>query len=670
VLAVRWANRHVPAEDSDADLVSKHVIGARDDPEARSLVGRDVVLGQLAGLLDTVGSSTVAFIHGPGGIGKSALLHELGHRAEAAGVSVWFVEGRDQDVAQERLTEGLRAIADRRRWLLLLDTYEQVPVLGGLLREALGTPRAANLSVVIAGRRPPEPAWLELDFGERLLVLRLGPISKDRARELVVHRGLVDAEAIDRVTAWAGGSPLALAVATDALLAGQTLDLDQLDTDAMLATMLLQRIAGDELKGQDREVIAVAAIARAVDARLLAAVLPGVDGDSAEEWLRGLSFAEPLGIRVTLHERVRKAVRGVLVAQDPGFEQELRRRIADHLHARAVMGEPRLSTDLAELVADEVVRWGLAPPPMTHRSANVEPGDAERLAESLGAGDSAWWKGVRRWFDEAPQHIIVVRDVAGAPAGFGIWATPERSPAWVLEDAVLGPWLLDARQRAPKGDVLLIRDTFDLTGVTGGPSPFANVGNHAVVMRSGLANMRYMYGGLAPDDHAGQAFMRALGYVRTPELDVRDGERTICCQVNDMGLAGAMGLIRDIVYRDMGLLPPAALEPDTVGEEAVRDALRCFHQPIALTASPLARGATVEERVASVRRLLRSAVVTCFGDSADERLQRAVIERGYLNPDGGHVRAQRELHLSRAAYFRRLADASTRVGEQVLATLR
>ena len=117
------------------------------------------------------------------------------------------------------------------------------------------------------------------------------------------------------------------------------LDLTRLDADGAVAEALIQRLAGDELEGADREVLAVAAIARAVDARMLAAVLPGLDGDLAEQWLRSRSFTEPFGVRVALHERVRKAARGGLLATDPKLYCELRRRLADHLFGCAVLGE-------------------------------------------------------------------------------------------------------------------------------------------------------------------------------------------------------------------------------------------------------------------------------------------------------------------------------------------
>jgi hypothetical protein len=625
---------------------------------APAFVGRDAVLASLVQML-TAQASAAAFVYGPAGIGKSALLRAAGERMVAVGRPIAVVDGRDRDLAAERLADALGALTPDG--LLVFDTFEHVPALGDALREAL---RAGGPRMVIASRQPPDAQWLEVR--PRVLALRLTALDDAAARTLVAGRGLQEDAAQERVVEWAEGSPLALTAATDMLIAGGTIDLDHLDADAMLASMLLQRLAGDELRGEDSEVVGVAAIARAVDARLLAAVLPGIDGDHAEGWLRSLSFAEPLGLRVALHERVRKALRGALLTQDPEHERELRRRIADHLHARAVLGEPRLWTDLAELVDDETVRWGIAPRPVTHRADAVRPGDEETLAATFDPGDSAWWHGVQRWFADAPEQVTVIRAADGAIAGAGIWATPARAPAWVSEDAILGPWLADARTRAPDGDALLLRDAFDLESDRDVRSPVVSVGNHAIVLRCGVANPRYLYAGVAPGDDAMSTFLTSLGYAHIEGLDVRDGERTICSYVSDVGPGGVVGLVRDTIYRELGLQPPTGQAPQTVAADTLRDALRCFHQPAALATSPLARGGTVEERAASVRRLLRDAVAATFGDSYDERLLRAVLERGYLDPDGGPAVAQRELYLGRATYFRRLADASERVGEYML----
>jgi hypothetical protein len=161
-----------------------------------------------------------------------------------------------------------------------------------------------------------------------------------------------------------------------------------------------------------------------------------------------------------------------------------------------------------------------------------------------------------------------------------------------------------------------------------------------------------------------------MGYAAHPELDTIDGERTVHCCIRDCGPAGSLGLPRHIVYRDIGLQPPAPGAVTQLAAETIREALRCFHQPNRLATSPLARGGTVQERAESVRRVVRQAVEDTFGDSPAERLLRDTIVRGYLDPDAGHERAQLDLHVSRTTYFRQLSDASQRVADHVLAALR
>ena len=626
-------------------------------------------------LEDLFGAEPVApvvFVHGPGGIGKSALLREVERRAAMRGLTVLGIDGREPEAAQEHAPQVLAGVGETERSLVVLDGYEHVAALGALLRSELGPHLGARARLLIAGRQPPESAWSRGGWEAVVRVLRLRSLAPGDARVLLERRGVRDPAAVEGIAGWAAGSPLALLVAADALLAGQVLDLARLDADGALAQALMGRLAGDELNGADREVLAVAAIARAVDARLLAAVLPGIDADHAEQWLRSLSFAEPFGVRVTLHERVRRAARGALLASDPDYDRELRRRLADHLFGRAVLGELSLLPDLTELIDDPVVRWGISPSQhaATHRAGPPEPGDAQAIAARLDAHGAEWWNGVLRWFEQAPEHVLVVRDAAGAIASLRIAVTPASAPDWASEDRILEPWLVDARSRYSDGNVLLFRETIDLTQPQGdgaeAPSTAIAVGNIATVLRSGLPTLRAVYSGIFQDNTAQLEFVRTLDYEVPPELEIVDAERTVRCYINDFGPGGAIGFTRKLVYRDLGLQPPPERPPAAAGADTVRDTLRSFHDPHALAASPLARGVHADQRAASVRRLLREAVAAAFGDTEEERLLRATVERGYLDPECGHVRAQRELHLSRASYFRRLRAAVARVCTQVL----
>jgi hypothetical protein len=637
--------------------------------QKRSFVGRGPDLALLEGIAAPVPVAPLAFVHGPGGIGKSALLRELRRRSRIRQVGVCLVDGRDTGTAQEALATALDQMRSGECGLLLLDAYEHFAALGAQLRRDLGPSLAAGGRIVIAGRLPPEAAWLRDEWQERLLSVRLAPLSVQESRALLRARGLSEEAGLEQLVSWAEGSPLALSVAADALLAGNSLDLQHLDADELLARTMIGRLAGEELEQADHDIVAVAAIARAVDAQLLAAALPGVDGDYAETWLRGLSFAEPLGTRVTLHERVRKAVQAALTAQDPEHERQLRRRIADHLFGRAVLGELRLLIDICDLISNPTIRWGISPPPLTVRADRVMPGDVERLEEMLDAGDKEWWGGARRWIEQAPEHVIIMRDDGGELVGWRIWVTPASAPDWIDEDPIIGPWLADARSRAPEGDALLLRDGSDLVRErdSGATSPIVSAANFASVLGSGLRSVRYMYATTDPEDRQVHEFLLAFGYRRVPELDVEDGDRVVRSYVVDWGPGGVVRACRDLVYLDLGMKPPAASEGAELPSDAIRGALRSFHDPIALAVSPLARGRTGEQRSASVRKLLRQATAAAFGDSPEQRLQREAIERGYLDPDGGHAAAMHELSISRTTYFRRLAEASERVTSYVLA---
>jgi hypothetical protein len=87
--------------------------------------------------------------------------------------------------------------------------------------------------------------------------------------------------------------------------------------------------------------------------------------------------------------------------------------------------------------------------------------------------------------------------------------------------------------------------------------------------------------------------------------------------------------------------------------------------PRELARSPLAEGATVQERAESVQRIVWQAAGEAFGDSESERLLRSVLIAGYLEPLRSHEEAASKLLLSRAAYFRRLRTAVERLAEHI-----
>jgi hypothetical protein len=198
--------------------------------------------------------------------------------------------------------------------------------------------------------------------------------------------------------------------------------------------------------------------------------------------------------------------------------------------------------------------------------------------------------------------------------------------------------------------------------------PIINTGS---ILRSGLVSPRVIYLPIEPGNTTGLAFAEAVGGRHVAELDVEVGREGRLCHVADLGPDGMLAGVRAAVYAELGLQAPPldrATAAPQVDAETVKDALRNLQRPLELAASPLASGATPEARAASVRALLEQAADAAFGRSPDEELLREVIRRGYLEAGMSHEAVAAAMHLSRAAYFRRLRQASGRVAAYVLAS--
>ena len=117
----------------------------------------------------------------------------------------------------------------------------------------------------------------------------LGPLSDEAAGRILTARSLTR-DRIDSVVAWAQGSPLALTVATSAPK-GQLHE----PGSTALEQRLTAWLAGHPFLDVSQEVIEVAALARSVDARLLAAALPGRNTREAFARLVALPVSEQIG---------------------------------------------------------------------------------------------------------------------------------------------------------------------------------------------------------------------------------------------------------------------------------------------------------------------------------------------------------------------------------------
>ncbi|HEX8385660.1 MAG TPA: AAA family ATPase, partial [Rubricoccaceae bacterium] len=185
------------------------------------LVGRDAERALFAGALVADGLPFhVVHVYGPGGVGKTTLLHEFERVAAEAGVPAALLDLRDVEPTPDGFVTAVdaafaRAPARGGRRVLLLDTFEAAQGLDGWLQRVFLPGQADSLLVVVAGRNPPAPSWTAgAAWAGAVVTMPLGNLS-DAEAEAFLDRRDVPKDARRAVLAFTHGYPLALALVAE-----------------------------------------------------------------------------------------------------------------------------------------------------------------------------------------------------------------------------------------------------------------------------------------------------------------------------------------------------------------------------------------------------------------------------------------------------------------------
>jgi hypothetical protein len=227
------------------------------------------------------------------------------------------------------------------------------------------------------------------------------------------------------------------------------------------------------------------------------------------------------------------------------------------------------------------------------------------------------------------------------------------------EDPILGPRIAHAR-RLDRPDAVIWRDMIAVREDRD-PDLFGLLGMAGLLAATSISP-RHGYLPINPALPGAREFAAAGGAVHVPELDARVGEETIECHLLDWGPGGIIAALHAHVYRELGLPePPRPSTEQAISVATVREAFRAFGIPADLAKSPLASGGTIAARSASVRAALTDAVDHAFDATPGDELTQAALRRGYLERSATHEAVAESLHLSRAAYFRRLRRGCERI---------
>jgi hypothetical protein len=646
----------------------------------------------LEALGSRAGAARVLHVHGPGGIGKTALLLALADLASRRGRRAIYVDARHLEptpagflsalaeaVGQPPDGEPLRELAaSARPPVLLVDTYEKIPALDGWLREALLPRLPARSVVVLAGRRPPQRPWrVAPGWGSLVRPLALGDLSREESRELLARRD-VPRDRRDAILAFARGYPLALTLAVEtrghAHPGGDTRDL----VSGLLATFV-----EDVADPVQRAALEACTVVRHMTEGLLGHLLDTADARACFEWLCGLSFMETGPRGVFPHDLARDVLLSDLRWRNPQRFEALIARAHDRFVARQAVVS---GGELLHTIGDYLYLWRHNP---VMAPAFAPRDDAGVTSEAAVAADRRAMLALierhegktsaalaARWLAEQPEAAQVIRDGRRGVAGLLVTVHLERASAELCAgDPAAAAALrhiqrhapLRAGERATMHRFWMSRDGYQdpnqvQTRIT------------LLVTRSNVTAPRLGWDFLVcAKPEFWQPILEASDLHRLEACDFEVGGRRHALFGHDWRARPPAAWLALLASRASGgALDRDAVPPVTVlGREAfaraVKQALRDLTRPEALAANPLARAALMpggaRDRAGALRDLVRDAA-GALGDGARGRKLHRALARTYLEPAAAsQERIAEELDVPFSTYRRHLTAAIDEVTE-------
>ena len=591
---------------------------------AEGVLGREAELSGILGHFETDGA-VLSFVHGIGGIGKSALLAAVIPRLVQRGARVVQLDGRTIEPTPRGLLAALAAAlgtapfrdveamareldSDPRATAIVIDEYDRIRLLDAWLRHEVLPAQPERTRWLFAGRFAPHSAWLSTPgWSDAVLSLRLEALDAASCRALLARRGIANSS-MARMIELARGNPLALELAARYAIAPELAG--PFAENAVLDA--LARRCVEDLAPALREAIDAVSIVRCATKPLLDAMLGEPCDEALLTELTELSFVERAADGLVLHESVRHAVASRLHALEPRRHRALRAAALAHLESACQDSAPtgpnawRLTADLLFIVEHPEIREAFFPSQeSTIAIDSALPSDREAVFVIAKRHESAetvavfeqWWRHGRAFFD-------VARDVTGQVLGFAILAVSSAIPeAVVAADPLVRAWLTD---------------------LEGGPGRERGALFHRRVLSADQ--------GEAPSDARGALWLAAKrAYVARPgqwalyagtrqqastlRLVQKFGFRAASIQAGDdstllleFGAAGIWSWLRQLARED--------LEPSAGGWRVVESSRGLLVDGCAVALSPLEYGALVELAAAG------GAVVT-----RDELLDRVWKQR-------------------------------------------
>lgn len=637
-----------------------------DRAREQCFVGRRDELSTFDDALTGRSARRVLIAYGPGGIGKTTLLHEMGRRARAAGRTVRVLDGREIEPSPAGFREALGADPPAGQ-VLLVDGYELLAAIDGWLRREFLPGRSADDLVVLAGRDAPGRAWRADPGWRRLVAVHRLDFLDDRDSAELLRRAGVDPRTRDRLAGLGRGHPLALALLADAAAAGPVPQrlADVPDLITTLLECLIQRAPSDA----HSDGLATCAIAWLTTEDLLRDTV----GERAAEvwaWLRRRPFLTCGRHGMVAHD----LVRDVLDAEFERRSPQQYRRLHTIIHDHVVDGMRTAGGPDRQLLAQQLLHLHRRSPLTSMVGTLRAPGSAVLVPgrpddhdtvvatidrfQGRAAADAA-----RDWLADQPQGLAVVRTEAGL-SGFALQALLPTGTALPDTDPLARAAMAHVAAHGPlrPGELVNLAPFF------------AGVREHqrdayAVLAGSLSSVIEWVSRPLAwsfvvvVDPDFWDPIFDYLAFGRAFETQAHGLRHVAYAQ--DWRRVTVDDWLRMMTEREhsggAGPPPPEILRPPPIGRPeftaALRAALAGLHRPDRLATSPLLRTKLAPE--ASPHRL-RAALETGVRALAAQPKGgplAAVLDRTYLRAAPTQEAAAEVLGLPFSTYRRHLAKA-------------
>ncbi|MEO3809579.1 BTAD domain-containing putative transcriptional regulator [Sphaerisporangium sp. B11E5] len=282
----------------------------------------------------------LVYLHGPAGIGKTALLAAA--RRQAPALEWITVEGTGVRAAPERFLEAVAGriaapatvegvadgLARRGAGVLVIESMEHLSGLESWLRTEFLPALPTRWTTILSGREAPDASWsIAPEWWDMMRTVRLGPFSEEESTAYLENVG-VEPDRVPLLRSATGGYPLALALAAAAPRDG-----GPPSGAAVLPVSVAESIVAAIRQGLTREqrhVLEAASMVERVTEPLLGAMVRDEGLDAAYAWdlLRALPVTDET---VRLYDVVRDSVARIVSINDPQRAARYRARAAAHL---------------------------------------------------------------------------------------------------------------------------------------------------------------------------------------------------------------------------------------------------------------------------------------------------------------------------------------------------